>query len=398
MNNLHKIHLQLNSLAIFRNILKSPVISKLEKLLSNMSDSDGGGFAHSVDFYAEFVSELYQNTDNLSEYIFNLVLSDENFYIKAKSKGQSFDIAIEKALENELLILQELSQLTSRDVKNSIGYAGALPDWNTSSYDFLSAYKARLEDVSKHGFGMFAKYHMFYAIDGSLNPVKYPDTQSLDAFSHYEREREIVIKNTLVLLEGKKASNVLLYGDAGTGKSSTVKAVVNHFKDEGLRLVEVKKHQLHTLPDIFEELAGLPLKFIIFIDDLSFSENDDNFTALKALLEGSAYSVSDNVAIYATSNRRHLIKESFSSRFGDEIHASDSMQELTSLAARFGLKVTFDKPDKETYLAIVTQIANDYGVPVSEQLFIDAEAYALRNNGRSPRAAKQFIELQKSNL
>jgi predicted AAA+ superfamily ATPase len=393
MNNLQKMHLQLNSLTIFRNILNSPIISKLEKLLSNMSDS-----SLAVSFYSDFVSELYHTTDNLSDYIYHLVLEDENFYIKSKSKGQLFDNVVEKSLENELLILQQLSELKSSDVKSSINYLEFLPDWNISKYDFVSSYRERLANVSKHGFGVFAKYHMFYALDGNLIPVKYPDQQSLETFSHYDRERDIVIKNTRALLEGKKASNVLLYGDAGTGKSSTVKAIVNYFKGDGLRLIEVKKHQLHNLPDIFEQLAGMPLKIIVFIDDLSFSENDDNFTALKALLEGSAYSITGNIAIYATSNRRHLVKESFSSRSGDEIHTSDTLQELTSLAARFGLKVTFDKPDKETYLSIVTQIASEYGVPVNEQLLINAEAYALRNNGRSPRAAKQFLELQKSSL
>ena len=393
MNNLQSFHFQLNSLTIFRNLLETPVITKLEKLLSNMADS-----MSAVNHYAEFVSELYLVGDNFSDYIYNFVLEDENFYITAKSKGQTFDPVIEKTLASELLILQNLSQLTSSEIKNSINYDGFLPDWNTSKYDFVSAYRSRLENVSKHGFGMFAKHHMFYATDSTLIPIKYPDSQLLESFAGYEREREIVIKNTLALLAGKKASNILLYGDAGTGKSSTVKAISNHFKSEGLRLVEVKKHQLHSLPDIFEKLAGLPLKFIVFIDDLSFTENDDNFTALKALLEGSAYSVSDNVVIYATSNRRHLVKESFSSRVGDEIHVSDTLQEISSLAARFGLKVTFDKPDKETFLSIVKQIALEYGVPVDENLLIDAEAYAIRNNGRSPRAAKQFIELQKSGL
>ena len=393
MNNLQKMHLQLNSLTIFRNILNSPVISKFENLLSHISDS-----TLAVKFYADFVSELYLSCDNFSDYIYNFVLEDENFYIKAKSKGQTFDTVIEKTLEHDLLVLQHLSRITPNDLKSSINYDGFLPDWSTSEYDFVASYRERLANVSRHGFGMFAKHHMFYALDDRLIPVKYPDSQSLEKLIRYEREREIVIQNTLALLEGKKASNVLLYGDAGTGKSSTVKAIVNNFKDEGLRLIEVKKHQLHRLPDIFEQLAGLPLKFIVFIDDLSFSENDDNFTALKALLEGSAYSVSDNVVIYATSNRRHLVKESFSSRVGDEIHVSDTLQEISSLAARFGLKVTFDKPDKEVYLTIVKQIAVDYGVPVDENLLINAEAYAIRNNGRSPRAAKQFIELQKSNL
>jgi predicted AAA+ superfamily ATPase len=367
---------------------------KLENLISHIDDSNVA-----VKLYAEFVSELYHNCDSLSEYIYNFILEDENFYIKAKSKGEKLDKVIENALEQELIILQNLSNLKSSGLKGFVKYYGFLPDWNTSEYDFISAYHERVKNVSKHGVGMFAKYHVFAIADDTIVPVKYPDSQLLGTLACYEREREIVIKNTQALLNGNWASNVLLYGDAGTGKSSTVKAIVNQFKDEGLRLVEVKKHQLYKLPDILEQLSDTSLKFIVFIDDLSFMENDDNFTALKALLEGSVSAISKNIVIYTTSNRRHLIKEQFSGRNSDdEIHINDTLQEIMSLAARFGITVTFERPDKETYLSIVEQIASVYGVPVDEQLLINAEAFAIRNNGRSPRAAKQFIEIQQSGL
>ena len=148
-----------------------------------------------------------------------------------------------------------------------------------------------------------------------------------------------------------------------------------------------------------EELASNPLKFILFIDDLSFSENDDNFSALKATLEGSISGCGDNVVIYATSNRRHLVKESFADRAGDELHLNDTMQETMSLAARFGLAITFQKPDKDEYLYIVKSLAAQYGIDMPEdELFRKAEAHAIRKNGRSPRTARQFIELLKIGL
>ena len=235
---------------------------------------------------------------------------------------------------------------------------------------------------------------MFTIEDGRLVPVRYPDPQRLSELPGYEREREKVIANTRALLESKPTNNVLLYGDAGTGKSSTVKAIANEFAPDGLRLIEVKKNQLYQIPALMDELAKNPLKFILFIDDLSFSANDDNFAALKAILEGSVGGRSHNVAVYATSNRRHLVKESMSDRSGDDLHAADTRQELMSLAARFGLTVTFQQPDKDRYDTILLELAKQYGVQMpSDQLFIKGQAFALRAGGRSPRVAKQFVEL-----
>ena len=192
---------------------------------------------------------------------------------------------------------------------------------------------------------------------------------------------------------------MLLYGDAGTGKSSTIKAIANEYKDRGLRLIEVKKKELYQIPLILEQLANLPLKFILFIDDLSFSGNDDNFAALKAVLEGSVSGRSENTIVAATSNRRHLVKELMSDRLGDDIHENDTRQELLSLSARFGLIVTFQKPDKDRYLYIVSALAEEYGVVADrDDLFTKAEMFALRAGGRTPRTARQFIEQYKSGV
>ena len=225
---------------------------------------------------------------------------------------------------------------------------------------------------------MFAKHHVFTVENGQLVPVKYPDPQKLSELPGYEQEREKVIANTRALLTGMPANNVLLYGDAGTGKSSTVKAICNEFSAEGLRLVEVKNN---------------PLKFILFIDDLSFTANDDNFAALKAILEGSVGGRARNIAVYATSNRRHLIKETLTDRTGDDIHEADTRQELMSLSARFGLTVTFQRPEKARFEAILTELAKQHHIEMPhDQLLVKAEAFAIRAGGRSPRVAKQFIE------
>ena len=224
-------------------------------------------------------------------------------------------------------------------------------------------------------------------------PVKNVDPKTIDQLYGYQRERGMVLDNTKALAEGKAAVNVLLYGDAGTGKSSTIKACANAYYDKGVRLVEFDKSQLTEIPMVMDQLYQSPLKFIFFIDDLSFSQDDDSFCQLKAILEGNIASYARNVVIYATSNRRHLIRESMESRMGNDLHLNDTLQETMSLSARFGLTITFSKPEKDLYLEIVSCLAKEYGVEMEqEELFRRAEAFAIRASGRSPRTAKQFIQ------
>ena len=300
---------------------------------------------------------------------------------------------LEKALENELEFLQQLGTAGLDDLCPEA--PAFLPRWEVSpDANYAAAYQARRAAVGQKGYGMFARHHVFTIEDGRLVPVRYPDPQRLSELPGYEREREKVIANTRALLAGSPANNVLLYGDAGTGKSSTVKAIANEFAPDGLRLIEVKKNQLYQIPALMDELAKNPLKFILFIDDLSFASNDDNFAALKAILEGGVGGRSHNVAVYATSNRRHLVKETMADRSGDDLHAMDTRQELMSLSARFGLTVTFQQPDKDRYDRILLELAKQYNVQMpSDQLFIKGAAFALRAGGRSPRVAKQFVEL-----
>ena len=215
----------------------------------------------------------------------------------------------------------------------------------------------------------------------------------MGVFIGYEAERGKVVENTLAFVEGRPAANTLLCGDAGTGKSSTVKAVANEFFSRGVRLIELRKDQLSLLPYVMGKISENPLKFIIFIDDLSFNQNDDNFSMLKAALEGSASAKADNAVIYATSNRRHIVKESFADREGDDVHVNDTLQETLSLSERFGLVVLFSKPNKALYLEIVKGLAARRGIVMDEaKLEVQAEAFALRKGNRSARCAEQFIE------
>lgn len=376
---------RLQALVVFRHLLDTELLRALCAALA-AEESDLGGTV------AAFEAVLFPRGTNWTDTLLDAMLEDENLCLRTAAGGDAGPV-LEAALRNELDFLQALGRAGLDDLCH--GAPEYLPRWEvTPDADFHTAYEARRAAVGQKGYGIFARHHVFTLEDGRLVPVRYPDPQRLSELPGYEREREKVIANTRALLEGKPTNNVLLYGDAGTGKSSTVKAIANEFAPEGLRLIEVKKNQLYQIPALMDDLAKNPLKFILFIDDLSFAANDDNFAALKAILEGSVGGRSHNVAVYATSNRRHLVKESMSDRTGDDLHASDTRQELMSLAARFGLTVTFQQPDKERFDTILLELARQYGVQMpSDQLFIKGAAFALRAGGRSPRVAKQFIEM-----
>ncbi len=393
---LHYMDQRLRSLVIFRELLMDPAIAGFEAVLAMADEDDGDAFATAC---AEFESSLFESTESWTDYLCNAVLQSENVCVRRKAHGELSPVLAD-SLQRELALLNELAGLTLEEILAGMENA---PDffaaWTTHPCDLPGEYARRMNEVSVKGYGMFARYHVFVVEDGQLVPVKHPDPQRLSELPGYEKEREKVIANTEALLEGRPANNVLLYGDAGTGKSSAIKAIANEYAPQGLRLVEVKKNQLFQIPDLMDQLASNPLKFILFIDDLSFTTNDDNFAALKAILEGSVGGRAGNIAVYATSNRRHLIKETLEDRSGSDIHESDTRQELMSLAARFGLTVTFGQPDKSRFVQIVSDLAAQYGVGEDpEKLIVKAEAFAIRAGGRSPRVAKQFIELCKAGV
>ncbi|MBO5452440.1 MAG: ATP-binding protein [Clostridia bacterium] len=389
MNKLKELSLRLHAVSVMRDLLEDKVI----KALMNFLDlADEANEADKVDAYTFFVSELYKTSEeSLSDYVKKIVFESENVYVKLKGKGEVPSAVLSKSLENELKTFDEVASLSAEELLSEFDF---LPRYYTGKCNISKEYIKRLDNISKYGYGIYAKYRMFYiGEDGQITPVQNPDETKLSDLIDYEREQKVIMDNTKALLSGKPAANILLTGDAGTGKSSTVKAVVNELCDNGLRIIEVRKEQLHGIPKILDELNTNPLKFILFIDDLSFTKDDDNFSALKAILEGSVSAKSNNVVIYATSNRRHLVKESFSDREGDDVHFNDTMQEILSLSERFGIQLTFSRPDKATYLDIVHNLADKQGIAYdTEKLDTAAEKFALKRGTRSARAAKQFID------
>ena len=377
---------KLLTLSVFRNLINEVPLKNLINYLK--SDNDA---LEKASLYGEFVYSLGVYGNSFSEFLSRAVFEDENYYIVSVAKKKKIDSSIMENAIEELKLLSSLTELDEKELTQD-AILEYVPKFKNKRIDFVFEYKKRIKNVDKYGYGIFASSEMFKVVDGEIVPVESADEIKLDSFVGYEDERKQVLENTKALLEGRPAANVLLCGDAGTGKSSTVKACVNHFYKDGLRLIEIRKDQLLSLASVMGKIADNPLKFIIFIDDLSFNKNDDSFSMLKAALEGSASKKANNAAIYATSNRKHIIKESFADRNStDDVHRNDTMQELLSLSDRFGLTVYFQKPNKELYLNIVKNLAQKSGINITEDLLVKAEAFALSKGSRSPRAAEQFI-------
>lgn len=388
MENLFELKRELDLISVFIGVTETP-------LFTAFSDYCNADKKDKYKAYARFVKEIYEGGGNLPKLVLRLLGEDENVFVKATARKAEISPCIRLSVQRELCTLSSFASLTAKDFADDMQIAEKdIPAFETVGEDIPKAYEKRLDGIGKYGYGVFSSYPMFRLSDEKeIEPIVSADKIGMDSFIGYENEREQVVANTRAFIEGRPAANTLLCGDAGTGKSSTVKAVANAFFDDGVRLIELRKDQLSLLPYVMGKISGNPLKFIIFIDDLAFNKSDDNFSMLKAALEGSASAKADNAVIYATSNRRHIIKETFSDRDGDDVHRNDTMQELLSLSERFGLVILFAKPNKNLYLEIVYELAKKHGVDMDkETLAIKAEAFALKKGNRSARCAEQFID------
>lgn len=257
------------------------------------------------------------------------------------------------------------------------------------------------EFYKKYGVGKFGLNKAFRVSNDEksadiLSPITSTGNMTLDDLIGYESQKQKLIENTEAFVEGRKANNVLLFGDAGTGKSTSIKAILNQYYSQGLRMIEVYKHEFKYLSQIISEIKNRNYKFIIYMDDLSFEEFEIEYKYLKAVIEGGLETKPDNVLIYATSNRRHLIRETWSDRSDiskDELHRSDTMQEKLSLVARFGVTIGFYRPAQQEYFNIVKGLARKYPeIKLSdEELCAEANKWELSHGGISGRTAQQFI-------
>ena len=252
-----------------------------------------------------------------------------------------------------------------------------------------------------YGVGMFGLNKAFRIATShenyvELKPINNMDEVILDDLVGYEIQKKKLLDNTVAFVEGRKANNVLLYGDSGTGKSTSIKAIVNEFYDQGLRMIEIYKHQFKDLSNIIAMIKNRNYRFIIYMDDLSFEEFEIEYKFLKAVIEGGVETKPENILIYATSNRRHLIKENWSDRNDvvqeNGMHQSDTMEEKLSLVNRFGVKINYSKPMKKEFNHIVLELAHKNNIEMDEkELLLEANKWELSHGGTSGRTAQQFI-------
>ncbi len=405
MNNVNKTKLLLSSLSVFKGIMNRSVPKAFYKLLLSLECKPD----EFLNAYGEFYSLICERncSDHLAFSMTEAALFDENCFTRAAAAGKYNTLPenVLKAVKRDCEAILSASSLTADEILASYKYyddikdiANSLPRWECGECaESFKMFDGSLQNVANYykenGCGIFARYKAFIWRDGDIQPVLNPDKIDMESFTGYELQRDKVVNNTKSFIEGKSCNNCLLYGDKGTGKSSTVKAIANEFRKDGLRIVEIPKERLIDFPILVDKIATLPMKFIIFIDDLSFQKQDQSYTTLKAVLEGGLAARPDNALIYATSNRRHLVKETMSDRADGELNTRDNMQESLSLSDRFGLAVCYSVPSKQAYVDIAIAIAREKGVTLSDdEIAFGAEQFALSRGGRSPRCAKQYVE------
>ena len=407
MNDVIKSKLDLSALSVFRGVLSRSVPGAFYELLCALYEPPEAFLRRYGEFFALISERGF--ADKLAYAFTEAALYDENIFTRSAAGGIWSELPEEvlKAAKRDCEAILAAAKLGSDEVLQSYSQyekisaiAPSLPRWQCGECaESFKMFDGSLDKIAgwyrRNGCGMFARYKAFIWRDGDIKPVLNYDTIDLDDFTGYELQRCKVLLNTRAFLDGKSCNNCLLFGDMGTGKSSTVKAMANRFRSQGLRIVEMPKERLMEFPQLVDKIAHLPMKFIIFIDDLSFQHQDQSYTALKAVLEGGLAARPENALIYATSNRRHIVKEKLSDRASevDDIHTRDNMQETLSLSDRFGLSVCFMAPGKKEYLSIVSAMAKQKGLDIpDEELFAGAERFALARGGRSPRCAKQYVE------
>ena len=287
------------------------------------------------------------------------------------------------------------NQNVSEKVTNLCNRLKKAKDEDMFSDEIIDFYKA-------YGVGNFGLNKAFRIIvskkkqEVDFQPINNMDKVMLSDLIGYEKQKEKLIQNTKAFVEGRKSNNVLIFGDSGTGKSTSIKAIVNAFYDQGLRMIEIYKHQFRDLSNIITQVKNRNYRFIIFMDDLSFEEFEIEYKFLKAVIEGGIETKPENILIYATSNRRHLIRETWKDRNDVEkdqdVHRSDTMQEKLSLVHRFGLTIFYERPSQKEFFNIVSELAKKENIQIDEEtLFLKASQWELHHGGISGRTAQQFI-------
>jgi uncharacterized protein len=422
-NSISKIYRQIQSLLLYQDLFSDGVGQAFGRLLQALEQAEPAAI---LTAYGHWFQTLADRNQGWQTYLFERLLSAENpFSLQVQTQAlEVLPPPLQIAAAHDLRLLQQVFDCRCDRLQQWVGDRvaagpiGWLDDWpldETAANSPKSAATGQLRQRLAHltdwadalpelaafyrrfGTGPLAEFAAFRWSSGALQGIAAPDPVQIADLVGYESQRDLLIQNTQALLSDLPALNVLLYGSRGTGKSSLVKALLHRFGDDGLRLIEVAKADLIDLPQILERLRSAAQKFIIFVDDLSFEEDEAAFKALKVVLEGSLMARPRNVAVYATSNRRHLIREFFADRprpqDSDEIHSWDTVQEKLSFSDRFGLTLTFEPADQPKYLQMVAHLAQQAGIDLAPaDLEFRALQWATRHNGRSGRSARQFVD------
>ena len=393
--NLILLRAQLRGLSAFRSLLDTPMLKDALQLLDAAARRDGEGALAAYDqMFYRLKAEGYSG---LGTWLWDTLRYTETPFGDLAGSGRS-DPELEGAARRDVDTLLQLAQLGAEDIRVAlkpilteeyVSVLDNLPAWETGApftFEELAAF------YQENGAGLYAKYRAFLWEEGRLVPVADPDCPHPVELLGYDQQRKQVLDNTRLLVEGKPSNNVLLFGDGGTGKSATVKSMLYLPGMENLRLIEIQKENLVGMPRLIRSLAGRRQSFILFIDDLAFDQDDKTYSSLKTILEGGLEKRPLNVAIYATSNRRHLVRQTFSDRAGDEVDAFETISEKTALAERFGLRIPYMTMSKSEYLALIDHLAGLYHVEMNrEVLHAKAMEWEIRHAGRTPRVARQFI-------
>lgn len=392
---LETLRYALRGISAYRKIAQCRELALVRDLLDHLSSGNGVGAME--DYAALFHTLRAGHKKSLGEWLDEQLRYTESPYALLAEQGGE-DAALEEAARRDVEVFTALCRLDCDKLIRAIAQAvpldcapvvEELPRWSAGcpfTFEELTGW------YCTKGSGLFARSRAFLWEDGDLFPVDTPDCPKQEEMLGYQLQRNQVIANTRAMLEGHPVNNVLLFGESGTGKSATVKSLLSHPDFEDLRLIEVQKEGLADLPRLIRTLEGRRLKFILFIDDLAFDQDDTTYSVMKTILEGGLERRPANVAIYATSNRRHLVRQTFSDRAGDEVDASETIQEKTSLAERFGLRIPYLALNKMEFLELVEQMAALHGITMDRQaLRTGADRWEMRHPGRTPRTAKQYI-------
>lgn len=394
----------LSSLLVLNELNRDPVLSFLEWDAED-SASQAEAAAHLV--RAAETKGLSGNL--LPQYLLHIFTHNANLVSETMERtGLPPGNSLRQAFYHDIEVLYPLLTLPTSNVLGAELLDHYEPTQNIydKTEDFLIPWieaaqssrdyaEALLTFYARYGYGDLASYVVFHWDDaaGRIRGVEHFERVQMKNLIGYQRQKEQLIQNTRAFVQGKPANHVLLVGARGTGKSSAVKALVTEYEDNGLRLVQVMKEQLRKLPEIMNTLRNYAgRKFILFLDDISFEDSDAEFKAVKSAIEGGVSSCPPNVRLYATSNRRHLVRETWRDREQDELYRDDSINETISLSDRFGLVVHYHTPDQDEYLAIIDHMLMQKGIHLShEELRIAGLRWEMTHSGRSGRTAQQFV-------